>query len=161
MNKTEFLFELEQALQGELPEYEIKKQVDYYRGYIEETIDEVSQKERLEQLGDPRLIAKTIIDTSDLKKGNSKKGNINDVYETYNQAEREDDNTKYEEEMRSHIFSWEELAWYQKVLAVLIGIFAVIVIVAVVGIGLNLFFTIILPVLVIVFAIRLLLSIFR
>lgn len=61
MNKLEFIEQLKQSLHGEIPAYEINKHVNYYSEYITEGPESVENK--LEELGDPRLIAKTIIDT--------------------------------------------------------------------------------------------------
>lgn len=62
MNKNEFLEELRLALTGEVDEREIISQIDYYNNYI--TSESVSRREKevIEELGSPYLIAKTIVD---------------------------------------------------------------------------------------------------
>ena len=64
MSRTIFLNGLKDALQGELDAIEISKQLSFYEQYIE---DEVKKGRReadiLEELGSPRLIARTIIET--------------------------------------------------------------------------------------------------
>lgn len=66
MRKTEFI----QTLQGRLAETmdpaQVAKHVRYYEAYIaEQMADGMPEEEVLDRLGDPLLIAKTIMDTSD------------------------------------------------------------------------------------------------
>lgn len=64
MKLQEFLEELKAALEGEIPQNEVDANLRYYRDYIR--LQEQTGKEEAEiinQLGDPRLIARTIIDT--------------------------------------------------------------------------------------------------
>lgn len=66
MTQSEFIRQLEEALRGNVSERVVRENVDYYDGYISaqlaggRTLEDV-----LGSLGNPRLIAKTIIDTSD------------------------------------------------------------------------------------------------
>lgn len=65
MNKQEFLKILRDALQSQLSPRETESNVEYYRTYIEEQMQEgKTEMEILDVLGDPRLIARTILDTS-------------------------------------------------------------------------------------------------
>lgn len=68
MNKTKFLEGLKEALQGELSAAEINNQLLYYERYIDDELRKGrTEKDILEELGSPRLIARTIIET----KGNN------------------------------------------------------------------------------------------
>lgn len=66
MTQNEFIRQLEGALKGKVSEQVIRDNVEYYNGYISaqlaagRTLEDV-----LGGLGNPRLIAKTIIDTSE------------------------------------------------------------------------------------------------
>ncbi len=63
-SKNEFLQELRLSLQGEISPEELEESIRYYEEYF--TIKErqgISEEEVLEELGSPRLIARTIIDT--------------------------------------------------------------------------------------------------
>lgn len=72
MTKQEFLDELTIALQGELSSSEISENIRYYNNYIlEEMSKGKSEEEVLMGLGDPRLIAKTIIETSNMRDANT------------------------------------------------------------------------------------------
>ena len=64
MTKYEFLKELREALEGQVPMSEIEDSISYYRDYFSrQEADGRSEKEILEELGSPRLIAKSIIET--------------------------------------------------------------------------------------------------
>ena len=61
MNKEEFLNILRQSLSGEVANQIIDQNVRYYDSYISaQTLQE--EAEIIDRLGDPRLIAKTIIE---------------------------------------------------------------------------------------------------
>ncbi|HIX30461.1 MAG TPA: DUF1700 domain-containing protein [Candidatus Blautia stercoravium] len=65
MNKQEFLKVLRDTLQNQLSPGETENHVEYYRTYIEEQMREgKTEIEILDVLGDPRLIARTILETS-------------------------------------------------------------------------------------------------
>lgn len=62
MTQNEFLSQLREALENELSEQAVQGNVQYYRSYIEEEIRKGrSEEEVLSELGDPWVIAKTII----------------------------------------------------------------------------------------------------
>ncbi len=64
MNRQEFLNRLQAALNGEISPQAVQTNLRYYRDYISSEIAKGrSEREVMEELGDPRLIAKTIIDT--------------------------------------------------------------------------------------------------
>lgn len=64
MDKQEFLDRLQQALLGEVPQRVIQENLSYYHGYIQDEVGKGrAERQVLEELGDPRLIARTIIDS--------------------------------------------------------------------------------------------------
>lgn len=66
MRKAEFLKELQEALAGEVSSAVIRENLNYYDQYIsQETASGRGEEEVLEELGSPRLIARTIIDSSE------------------------------------------------------------------------------------------------
>ena len=68
MTKREFLEELKDALSEQLPQNQVAEHVSYY---IEERKRSgSSEDEVLDMLGDPRLIARTILDTTPGSKDN-------------------------------------------------------------------------------------------
>ena len=79
MGREEFLKILRESLETSLEKVAINEQLDYYEKYISDEIKKGrTEKEVLEELGDPRLIAKTI-----------KTVNVNDN-STINRGESED-----------------------------------------------------------------------
>ena len=65
MNKRQFLKELEEELGYELPSTLVRSNLDYYSSYIDgERQKGRGEDEILSDLGDPRLIARTIIDAA-------------------------------------------------------------------------------------------------
>lgn len=68
MDKLEFLDVLGRVLARELPQEEVLSDVAYYRNYIEQQVSRGrSEEEVLRELGDPRLIARTILDVDQQK----------------------------------------------------------------------------------------------
>lgn len=66
MNRSEFLNELRIALQGEISQANVNENLRYYENYIiEESRKGRSEEDIIVELGNPRLIAKTIIETTD------------------------------------------------------------------------------------------------
>ncbi|MGI6012013.1 MAG: DUF1700 domain-containing protein [Ruminococcus sp.] len=64
MNKAEFLKELRKKLEEGMTSAEIEGQIRYYSGYIDgERVKGRSEQEVLEELGDPVLLARTLLDT--------------------------------------------------------------------------------------------------
>ena len=64
MDKNEFLDILRSQLSGQMPEGQINTHIQYYRNYIEERMQSGnSESEVMRELGDPRLIARTLLDT--------------------------------------------------------------------------------------------------
>ena len=65
MNKKEFLDILYEQLSGQMPEGNVAAHVQYYRNYIEEEQRKGrSEDDILNELGDPRLIARTLLAVS-------------------------------------------------------------------------------------------------
>ena len=61
MSKQEFLDTLRRALARELSESEVADNINYYWNYIEQQVASGKSEEQvLSELGDPRLIARTI-----------------------------------------------------------------------------------------------------
>ena len=68
MNRTEFLDTLRSQLSGQMHEGKVAAHVRYYEDYIRQEMTRGrSEQEVLAELGDPRLLARTIVETSSLK----------------------------------------------------------------------------------------------
>lgn len=65
MNKQIFLDTLRRALYGKIDDMTLADHIQYYENYIsQEMVSGRSEQEVLDELGDPRLIARTILETS-------------------------------------------------------------------------------------------------
>jgi len=159
MSKDEFLLRLEEALGDEIPKQDIDGHIKYYREYLSSTSDGKSEDDKVQELGDPRLIAKTIIATAEIKM--DPLDQKNKEFKSAHFEDNVEQNADAENIFRTKIFSWDDLAWYQKIIAIIIGILIVLAIIAVFIVGVNIFFSLILPVLIIAFVIKLIVTIVR
>ena len=65
MNKNEFLNQLQLSLNGKLKASQVEDNIQYYNDYVEEQMRRGrTEREIMETLGSPRLIARTILDAS-------------------------------------------------------------------------------------------------
>lgn len=143
MNRRDFLAQLESALENELSVQEVRENIDYYNGYIQEEIQNgKSEQEVMDLLGDPWAIAKTILMSS---------GKNEQSYRSESESvpERRDD---YRGNANVHVFGLD--TWWKKaaVIAVIVGVIALVISI-VFGI-ISLVAPIALPVLVIIFVLR-------
>lgn len=81
MTRELFLKMLEESLRGSIPENELRRNLQYYQDYISSSMGTKSEQQVLDELGDPRLIARTIMDTYNL---NHKKNSF--YYKEVNRA---------------------------------------------------------------------------
>lgn len=71
MTQREFLDILKRALNGQVPPHVVTENLNYYDTYIYEEIRKGRlERDILEELGDPRLLARTIIDAEDSSREN-------------------------------------------------------------------------------------------
>ena len=143
MTRRQFIEELELALQGEVSVLVIRENINYYDGYIREQLASgKTEEEVMLLLGDPRMIARTIIDTNG---GDGDYNEFNDVrWEQTTQSQTDSFSNYYDEDNsgESYLFGTEkrkiyrlsELKWYHKLLLALLAI-GVMVIIGMVIIG--------------------------
>lgn len=122
MKKHEFLSELKEALEGQVPPSEVESSYEYYKNYIQEQIRSgKSEEEVFEELGSPRLIAKSIIDT----KGGEKLHYEEEVY----------DDGMPEEETTSRVYTVD--SWVAKLGCLLFVIVALVIVGSVFAVALR------------------------
>lgn len=64
MNQEIFIRDFQEALAGKVPERVIHENTEYYRNYIRTQISQgMTEVEVLQSLGDPRLLAKTVVES--------------------------------------------------------------------------------------------------
>lgn len=144
MRDREFLEQLQEALKNDLSEQAVQENVQYYRNYIEEERAKGrTEQEILEELGDPWLIAKTLVTSP----GGS---------QSYAEAESgyvQEGQSASGQKTQVHVFGLD--TWWKKLILILavVGIFMLIVSI-VTGI-ISILLPIAVPFLVIAFVIRL------
>ena len=130
MIKKEFLDILRQSLSGEVSQDNIEQNIRYYDQYIS-TQNAGDEEKNLSELGDPRLIARTIIESDRAAKQKGKytgnQSNHSNNYTEEDQAEYNQSNTG----SGSNMF-FTNFKWYHKVIIALVLLLLLILII---GIG--------------------------
>jgi len=130
MDKKEFLEVLRQSLNGEVTSNVIEQNIKYYDQYINASSVEEEAK-ILILLGDPRLIARTIIEADRAGKQKSNfTGNPGSHTNYYSEEEKADQNERSSGQGRNLFFT--NLKWYHKIMMAF-AIVLVLIIVALVG----------------------------
>ena len=131
MNKGEFLEGLHNSLSGEVPPSVVQENLRYYDEYIRTEIQKGrSEADVMAELGDPRLIARTIIDTTP--------GGGEGAFESYTGQSYTGPTGRYQEERRQQepaggrrqsVHYYDLSKWYWKLLGILlvVGIFFLII----------------------------------
>lgn len=115
MDRDTFLIKLRQTLAGNLPAVEIEEHVEYYRDYMNAQIRMgMSEEAVLESLGDPRLIAKSILNASTVTVEEGE----------YREAKYSGQDTEYQPESRRMQFVKKTPNWLKSV-AVVAGLLLV------------------------------------
>lgn len=159
MDRGEFLSLLRESLEGYIPREEVEKNISFYRNYFDESAQ--SDREVIEELGDPRLIARTIIEAYKASKGpmadyyteQARSEYSRERSETYDDAKQDSNGTFYQ-------YS-KEIKWYHKAIfwAVIVLIVSIVIMLAATVVGV--FVAYILPVLLLVLVIKILVEYFR
>lgn len=153
MTRQEFLAKLRQALESELDHRTVQENVDYYNSYIiEETAKGRPESDVIAELGDPWVIARSVIGMS---------GDGLGAQTAYETASGRGQENKSREKSGGYQGRGEEGGfsafgtWWKRLLLVLgiIGVFLLVI--AVIGGIFSLLMPILVPVLVIVLIIRL------
>ena len=148
MTRAEFLEQLRSALQGNVQEHVVQENVAYYNQYISEELQNgKTEEEVLQMLGDPWILAKTIIAASD---GTDEEI----VYESgrksyYSEPEQEDSYVR----QNVHIFGID--TWWKKLLLVLFIVMIVVLVVAIVSGIVSFLAPVLIPLLIVMIIIRL------
>jgi uncharacterized membrane protein len=119
MNCVEFLEVLREALEGKVPEQVIQDNLNYYRSYINgEVLKGKSEADVIESIGDPRLIARTIEESTKYASDN------NAQYDEYGNADYEDST----DGMGNRIRQINIPGWLAAVIAIAIMLLLIIVV---------------------------------
>lgn len=142
MNKKEFLDTLREALSGSMQEGKTAAHIRYYQDYIDRQIrNGRSEKEVLDELGDPRLIAKTLLDTDGDTKAYGE-------YEEYSQPQKNKVCASKE-----HVRKLDLSTWYGKALVIFLAALVILALLVIAGV--------LIPIFLVVAAVAFILSILR
>ncbi len=148
MNKYEFITNLQRHLTGKVSSEKLQELTAYYNDYIDSQIRKGrTEEEVLRELGDPRLLAKSIVETEGGREGGGIKSKT--VYEEGGQEE---------EKWNGRSFRVNRIVFRVVLLLVLFGILYIVF--GVIGLALNIFLRFVLPVLIPVMIIYLLVRLF-
>ncbi len=144
MNRSEFLETLRSQLTGQMHEGKVAAHVRYYEDYIQAQVrGGRSEQDVLVELGDPRLIARTLLDTDpDTGQENYEE------YSTYTDGE-----VDRQQSAGKHVHVWRFDTWYSKLLGILILLIILFLVFHIL--------TVVLPVFIMVALIMLAISIIR
>lgn len=147
MDKREFLDILRQSLEGEVDNNTLEQSIRFYNEYISSQEDK-SEEEVINDIGNPRLIAKTIIETEKMSnKTDSSSWNYND-----SQSNRRyyDDNAKdrdYNTSNNREIFP--RIKWYHKLVFIFILLLLLYLLIKIGWIFIRLFSFFLVPIIII------------
>jgi len=148
MTREEFITKLREALRGSVPEDVIRVNVNYYQNYInEEMAKGRSEEDVLSGLGDPRLIAHTILDAQPSSQAGGESNRQSNTYQN--------EDYQNNENRRSSVN--RGVSWKPVLILVLVILIIIMVVSSVIGMVFRILFS---PVFWIVIAALALLSFF-
>ena len=165
MTKIEFLEGLRKALGNDLDRATVQENVNYYDGYIRDEVNKGRTEEEVTaELGDPWVIAQTVIDAEEAKRGAGRdagssftatdSGYHDPVYGDggdYTREDYYDQNQGYQ----THVHTFGFDTWWKKLLLILGIIGVVVLVVSIVGGIISLLAPILIPLLILMLIIRL------
>ena len=147
MTKQEFLEKLRAALGNDLSGAVVSENVNYYKHYItDEVAKGKSEKEVIDELGDPWAIARTIIDAQENQEYTEGE------YRSETTANSEYDSGKQNRYGNVHVFGLD--SWWKKLLLILGRVGIIVLIVAVIGGIISILAPIVIPLVVLMWILR-------
>lgn len=152
MTREEFLSRLRLALQGNVGSDKVQENINFYQEYIIEEIRKgKSEEEVLQSLGDPALLAKTIITANDA--GGQRQNTVYDSDEgKYDSRSESGSGFGYSNGGRMHVKRMDK--WWHKLLLILTIVMAVLLVFAIVSGLIRIFAPIVIPIIIITIVIR-------
>lgn len=162
MSKEEFLAELREALVEEVPVETINENIKYYDEYISSKGGKEEQEKEISNIGDPRLIARTIIEgykmSNEYKYTGGRENTSNYTYSEYRQ-ESNGQNSSYHVNETTKKSSINDALSTAKRVAIILAV--VLVLFVVLRFAISLFFSIVLPAALIYLAVRYIMRLFH
>lgn len=138
MTQDIFLEELSESLKGEVDDREYQESMSYYRNYIMGEIQSGKDEEDvINALGSPRLIAKSIIEAAVNNTSNNKT--------TYEYQDTNSDEANYQ----NGRVEPASASWSGQLIRIIVSILAVVIVIIVISGAIQLFFPIIMVILII------------
>lgn len=103
MTKKEFLSQLQDSLEGNIPKNEIANNLQYYNDYFSQS--EKTEREVCEELGEPRLIARSIIDAFLAGKGSQAEMYVDQARAEYSGGARREYHSDSQSEPKSSMIT--------------------------------------------------------
>lgn len=138
MNKEEFLRELGEALAGEVPEPVIRDNISYYGSYLTQemakgrTVDEIAA-----EIGEPFIVAKTIIESSEAAGETVENDGYGNCRESYTESRSRDQYQDQDQERQRNpypnIHYIDLNKWYWKLLGFALLLLTVMLVFNIVG----------------------------
>ena len=151
MTREMFLSQLRMHLQGKVSSDKIQENINYYSEYIIEELKKgKSEKDVFEMLGDPSLLAKTIIAADDAGKQGENAGETGYA----SQKEQSTGTTGYFNGRQVHMAG--RYKWWQKLLFVLAIVMVVLLIIAIVSGVIRILVPLTVPIIIVMIVIRIL-----
>lgn len=149
MTKQEFLEKLRAALGNDLSGTVVSENVNYYKQYItDEVAKGKSEKEVIDELGDPWAIARTIIDAQENQEYTEGE------YRSETTANGEYDSGKQNRYGNVHVHVFGLDSWWKKLLLILGLVGIIVLIVAVIGGIISILAPIVIPFIVLMWILR-------
>lgn len=149
MNREEFLKQLKEALQDNLSSSAVQENMNYYNEYILEEVSKgKSEVDVLRMLGDPWVLARTLIDAAD---GTDRQNVYESEGHIFTAAGQTADSGQKDSSVRGF---YRIDTWWKKLLLVLTIVMVVVLIVAVIAGVVRLLMPIVIPVLIVMIIIR-------
>ncbi len=104
MTKAEFIETLRKSLNGKVDDNELAGNISYYSSYIDSEVrNGRSEQEVIAELGDPRLIARTIIETYQLKDDPIRRQYTSENQDYQEEMTGEDNNESFGKKIQRYI----------------------------------------------------------
>lgn len=159
MDRGEFLSILRESLAGYIPSQEIEENISFYRNYFDES--QGSDREIIEELGDPRLIARTIIEAYKASKGPMADYYMEQARNEYSQSHSEDYEEYSGQEGQTGGFSYQTGSrLLGKVAVVLLLFFVVMFAIGMVAVAIRIFLYL-LPILLVLLLVKYIWDLFQ
>jgi len=140
MKKAEFIDALSRALTGKVGAAEVSQHISYYSDYIDREIRlGKTEEEVIQELGDPRLLVKSIVNAENAASEKAGWGSRNAEY-TYESADDEENTREYSERRKRRNRTRTVPLWLVLLIILLVILAIVVAILSAVGSLLTLIF---------------------